>query len=87
MKERKKKPYLKLGIIILIPILMFSVDYVLVSVQMRPLFVIKTAMYKDGGTALYQGLGYKVIDYNQLDGRQDIVFRSFLLNIGSTDDN
>lgn len=81
----KSRVYIKLVMILIIPILMYSIDYSLVSIQKRPIFVIKTAMYKDGGTKLYQGLGYKVIDYNQLEGRQDIVFQSYLLNIGSQD--
>lgn len=37
-----------------------------------PFFAIKTATYKDGGTKVYYGFGYKVIKYNQLRGRKDI---------------
>ncbi|WP_442598412.1 hypothetical protein [Neobacillus sp. D3-1R] len=81
----RRRGFVKFIVVLLVPILMYSIDYGLVSAQKRPLFVIKTAMYKDGGTKLYQGLGYKVIDYNKLEGRQDIVFQSFFLNIGKPD--
>lgn len=36
-----------------------------------PFFAIKTTTYKDGGTKVYYGLGYKVIKYNQIEGRRD----------------
>ena len=38
----------------------------------KPLFAINTKTYKDGESKAYIGLGYKVIDYNQLQGRRDI---------------
>lgn len=37
-----------------------------------PFFAIRTATYKDGGTKVYHGLGYKVIKYNQVQGRRDM---------------
>ena len=33
--------------------------------------MIRTSIYKDGGTKEYYGLGYKVIKYNQIEGRRD----------------
>lgn len=39
-------------------------------------------LYKDGGTSVYWGLGYKVIDYNQLNGRIDVVFKSLIISKG-----
>ena len=60
-------------IVILIIIAMITTDYIRVAkYEKKPLFVIKTKTYKDGGTKVYTGLGYKVIDYNQLQGRRDI---------------
>lgn len=38
-----------------------------------PVFAIKTYQYNDGGTKVYNGIGYKVIKYNVKDGRRDTV--------------
>jgi hypothetical protein len=37
-------------------------------------------MAKDGGTSEYLGLGYKIIDYNKIDGRKDVVFIPLYIN-------
>lgn len=59
--------------VILIIIAMITIDYVRVTKYgYTPLFAIKTLELKDGGTKEYMGLGYKVIDYNQIQGRRDI---------------
>ena len=42
-------------------------------------FIIKTHTYNDGGTKEYYGLGYKVIKYNQVQGRRDKVIGSWKL--------
>lgn len=36
--------------------------------NLEPIFSIKMGAYSDGGTKEYLGLGYKIIDYNKLDG-------------------
>ena len=60
-------------IIILVIITMITTDIIRVAkYDKKPLFVINTKTYKDGGTKEYMGLGYKVIDYYQLQGRRDI---------------
>ena len=60
-------------IVILIIIAMISIDIVRVAkYDKKPLFAINTKTYKDGGSKAYMGIGYKVIDYNQLQGRRDI---------------
>ena len=59
--------------LLLIIIVMITVDYVRVTkYEYTPLFAIKTKELKDGGTKEYTGLGYKVIDYNQIQGRRDM---------------
>ncbi len=59
--------------IIIIIIAMIVTDYVRVTkFEYTPLFAVKTLELKDGGTTEYMGLGYKVIDYNQIQGRRDI---------------
>lgn len=60
-------------VVIMIAMVLISIDVILVArYQKGPYFAIKTATYKDGGTKVYYGLGYKVIKYNQLEGRKDI---------------
>ena len=59
--------------IIIIIIIMVTVDYIRVTKYgYTPVFAIKTLELKDGGTKEYTGLGYKVIDYNEIQGRRDI---------------
>lgn len=59
--------------ILVIMMIMISIDVVSVAKYSKgPFFAIKTNTYKDGGTKVYYGLGYKVIKYHQLKGRRDI---------------
>ena len=59
-------------VVIVIVSLMISVDIICVTKYHKgPLFAIRTHVYKDGGTKVYYGLGYKVIKYNQKVGRRD----------------
>ena len=58
--------------IIVILVLMVGIDVIGVTrYNVGPFFAIPTKTYKDGGTKEYVGLGYKVIKYNQLQGRRD----------------
>lgn len=57
---------------------MIRTDYHLAKEEKQPIFAKKTTMAKDGGTIEYLGLGYKVTDYNKIDGRQDIEFSTLL---------
>lgn len=60
-------------IILIFLMLMITVDIVAVArYNTGPFFAIKTKTYKDGGTKVYYGMGYKVIKYNQIQGRRDI---------------
>ncbi|MBE1442663.1 hypothetical protein [Paenibacillus sp. OAS669] len=85
MNKPRNKKLLLLVIslfLLLLPIL-FMVDYNRALNDRPPLFAIKTQVYKDGGTSIYLGIGYQVIDYNQVDGRKDIVFKSVFVSNGS----
>lgn len=65
-------------------VLFFSMaltDYNLSKANAPPRFAMKTAIAKDGGTTYYKGFGYKVIDYNQMEGRKDVVFIPFYENM------
>lgn len=78
IKEKKshKKLFIILGIIlvlILVPATMIITDVIRVTKHKQtPLFAVVTKTHKDGGTKEYTGLGYKVIKYNQKQGRRDI---------------
>ena len=59
--------------VILVIIAVITIDIIRVAkYDKTPLFAFNTKTYKDGGTKEYVGLGYKVIDYYQLQGRRDI---------------
>ena len=47
---------------------MFIVDYNKVKNNEKPIFCILEQEVNDGGTKIYLGLGYKVIDFNTLYG-------------------
>ena len=76
-KKSKKKNTRLLNIvfiIIIVLISMISIDVVSVKKFAKgPFFAIPLKTYKDGGTKVYYGLGYKVIKYNQQQGRRDVV--------------
>lgn len=64
-------------------ITVFFIDYQLAVHQHNPFFAATSRVYKDGGTTEYKGIGYKVVDYNQLmnkNGRTDVVFSSRFIN-------
>ncbi len=67
---------IKILLIVLIALVVwtcfFVTDLVLVNNNKRPAFVIKTSSSYDGGSSIYYGIGYKVIDYNIIDGYQGI---------------
>ena len=59
-------------IIIMLLLAMIATDVICVGrYDVGPFFAIPTKTYKDGGTKEYYGLGYKVIKYNQMQGRRD----------------
>ena len=63
-----------LGIIIILGIVFFVIDYNRVQKQEKPIFCIQNpaGVISDGGTIEYFGLGYKVIDFHTLAGFDDI---------------
>lgn len=75
-KNSRKKAKIIINIvfvIIIISLIMITVDVICVSRYNKgPYFAIPTKTYKDGGTKEYYGIGYKVIKYNQIQGRRDM---------------
>lgn len=74
MKMRKgiKVALIILGVIIILVLIFFSIDYNRVKNGEKPIFCINTANANDGGTKEYLGLGYKIIDFNRLDGYDEV---------------
>ena len=94
-KPRKKKKFRLLNriinivlVIALIILFLVTLDIVLITkYQKGPIFAIPVKTYQDGGTREYYGIGYKVIKYNQLQGRRDMEIGSYKLkyNANPTD--
>ncbi len=56
----------------MIAMIIIAIDVISIARYNKgPFFAIPTKTYKDGGTKEYYGLGYKVIKYNQIEGRRD----------------
>ena len=72
MKKEIKILLIILGVIIILGLIFFIVDYIRVQKQEKPIFCINYATANDGGTNEYLGLGYKVIDFNMLNGYDEI---------------
>ena len=74
MKKVLKGCLIVIVVIICMWLLFFTVDYIRVENQELPIFCIKSpgGGYSDGGTMEYLGLGYKVIDFNRLNGYDEI---------------
>jgi hypothetical protein len=79
MKNARKKTILIIVLFVILPLIMIGTDYSLAKADKSPIFSVRTAIYKDGGTQLFIGLGYKIINYNELDGRKDVEFIPFFV--------
>lgn len=80
MKKIIKVVGIILGIIVVLGIVFFTIDYSRVQKQEKPIFCINIATYKDGGTKEYYGLGYKVIDFHTLAGFDDIKIGTWFMD-------
>jgi hypothetical protein len=56
-----------LGVLIIIGLILFTVDFSKVNNNKRPIFCVKTQIYADGASIEYIGFGYKVIKYVNLE--------------------
>jgi hypothetical protein len=62
-KSKGKKVVVILLILLIVWCAFFTTDYIRASTNLSPIFAIPIATYRDGGSTLYLGLGYKVITY------------------------
>lgn len=79
MNKNIKMIILCLSITIFISLLFLSLDYFRLSNNEKTIFSISFAQYLDGGTIEYYGLGYKIIDYNILNGYKGIKVGTWFL--------
>ena len=75
-----------IGIVIILGILFFIVDYSRVKNNQIPIFCIPVGIAMDGGTIEYLGLGYKVIDFNTISGYDDIKIGTWTMKYSDFDD-
>ena len=80
MKKLLKVVGLILVILIILGIIFFIIDYSRVQNNETPLFCILKDEANDGGTKIYLGLGYKVIDFHTLAGYDDIKIGSWFMD-------
>lgn len=82
MKKILKVIGVILGVIVILGIVFFVVDYNRVQKQEKPIFCIQNpaGIINDGGTIEYFGLGYKVIDFHTLAGFDDIKIGTWLMD-------
>ncbi len=80
MKKSVKIVGIILGIIILLGIIFFAIDYNRAKNNEQPMLCVQIDEANDGGTKIYLGLGYKVIDFNTLSGFDDVKIGTWLMN-------
>ena len=80
MKKSVKIVGIILGIIIALGIIFFAIDYNRAKNNEQPMFCVQIDEANDGGTKIYLGLGYKVIDFNTLSGFDDVKIGTWLMN-------
>ena len=66
-------------LVISIWVIIFCIDFICIRTIKRPIFMIKTNTYKDGGSTEYVGLFYKVIKCTTLDGDKTITLGTYSL--------
>lgn len=86
MKKGLKIFCIILGVIIILGIVFFAIDYNRVQKQEKPIFCIKARTLLDGGTVEYLGLGYKVIDFHTVAGFDDIKIGTWFMNYNDFDE-
>lgn len=82
MKKSLKVIGIVLGVIVILGIVFFVVDYNRVQKQEKPIFCIQNpaGIINDGGTVEYFGLGYKVIDFHTIEGFDDIKIGTWFMD-------
>lgn len=79
MKKGIKICLIVIGVIIVLGLIFFAVDYNRAKNNEKPIFCFNVATYRDGGTIEYMGLGYKVIDFHSLSGYDEVKIGSWFM--------
>lgn len=66
-----KKIIISVITIVIIGVILMSTDYYLIKTNENPIFSVEIAVYKDGGSTEYCGLGYKIIKYVKMSYEND----------------
>lgn len=86
MLKTRTKVWIGIGILILLilfAIVSRMIDTKRIEEGQKPMFCMQMAEVADGGSKIYIGLGYKVIEYNQADGYQGMVIGGWNLEYDS----
>ena len=86
MKKGIKICFSIIGMILVLGIVFFAIDYNRVQKQEKPIFCIKAGTLLDGGTVEYLGLGYKVIDFHTVAWFDDIKIGTWFMNYNDFDE-
>lgn len=79
MKKGIKICLIVIGVIIVLGLIFFTIDYNRAKNNEKPIFCFNVATYRDGGTIEYMGLGYKVIDFHTLSGYDEVKIGSWFM--------
>ena len=80
MKKGLKITLIVLEMFVLLALIFFTIDYSRVQKQEKPIFCILKDEVNDGGTKIYLGIGYKVIDFHTLAGFDNIKIGTWLMD-------
>lgn len=88
MKKWMKIFGITIGVIIILGILFFLIDYQRVQKQEKPIFCFRNpyGIIAGGGTIEYLGFGYKVIEFHTLAGYNDIKIGSWFMDYNDFED-
>ncbi len=84
MNKKLKELIIVLVVLIVLIAILLTIDYLRLSNGNKPIFSISIGHYLDGGTKMYYGLFYKIIDYNVLDGYDGIKVGTWFLGYDSS---
>lgn len=85
MKNVFKIIFITIGIFLSLALIFFAIDYLRIQKQEKPIFCILKDEVNDGGTKIYLGLGYKIIDFNTLEGFDGIKIGTWFIDYNDFD--
>lgn len=86
MKKYLKHICIGISLVVLLGIIFFAIDYNRAINKERPIFCILKDEVNDGGTRIYLGLGYKVIDFHTINGFYETKIGTYFMKYEDFDD-